>query len=71
MTTRTSKKQMHEVDELFRATFEHGMVYAAGERDASGKAYIKVGGEWFEYRNNTEALEAALGMMAACDGLGF
>jgi len=63
MTTRTSKKQMHEVDELFRATFPNGTVYAAGEYDASASAYIKLNGEVTRYASNTEAMEAALEMM--------
>lgn len=68
MTTRTSRKQMHELDELFRATFPNGMVYAAGERDATSKAYIRLDGEWFEYASNTEAVEGALAIMAEHDG---
>lgn len=66
--TRTSKKQMQEISELFRMTFPNGMVYAAGEYNATNKAYIRHNGTVTEYKNNTEAFEVALEMMAEHDG---
>lgn len=58
MTTRTSKKQMNELEIALRYDYPNDMLYAAGEWDASGKAYLVHGGEWYEYKNNTEAYHA-------------
>lgn len=63
MTTRTSKKQIHEVNDLLRMDFPHDMVYAAGEHNATTKAYVRHNGILTEYKNNTEALEAVLEIM--------
>lgn len=66
MTTRTSRKQMHEANEMLRTVFGKGnLVYAAGEYDASGHAYIMRDGEITKYKNNTEAYLAACEMV--CD----
>lgn len=68
MMTRTSKKQMQELNELLRMDFPNDMVYAAGEYNATSKAYIRHNGIVTEYKNNTEALEAVLEIMAEHDG---
>lgn len=68
---RTSKKQMHELDEIFRSTFDNSMVYAAGEYNATGKAYIRLNGEIMEYENNTAAFDAAVEILAKHDGIAF
>ena len=76
MTTRTSKKQMHEVNDLFRMTFGAGtglesmnMVYAAGELDASKNAYIIRDGATIKYKSNNEAYLAACEMIFEADNL--
>lgn len=64
--TRTSKKQMNEMSQMFRTVFGSGnLVYAAGQWDASGHAYIMRDGEIIKYKNNTEAYFAAAEMI--CD----
>ena len=66
MMTRTSKKQMHEANEMLRMVYGKGnMVYAAGELDASHYAYIVFNGETMRYKNNTEAYFAACELV--CD----
>ena len=68
MTTRTSKKQMHQLDELLKATIPGDTVYAAGEYNATSTAYVRHNGIVTEYKNNTEALEAVLEIMVEHDG---
>ena len=60
MTTRTSKKQMHEAEKVLRDSFPNDMVWAAGEYNATGRAYVRHEGEIIEFANNTEALEWVL-----------
>lgn len=67
MQTRTSKKQMHEAEKVLRAMFDNDTVWAAGEYDATGKAYIRHNGEITEYANNTEAYEAVAEIIFAAE----
>ena len=55
---RTSKKQMHEAERVLRSVFENDTVWAAGEYDATGKAYIRHNGTVTAYASNTEAYDA-------------
>lgn len=61
MTTRTSKKQMHEAEDMLRDEFPNDLVYAIGERDASGRAYILHNDAYYAYKTNTDAF------MAVCE----
>ena len=66
MTTRTSRKQMHEANEMLRTVFGKGnIVYGIGEYDASGYAHIMRDGVVTRYKTNTEAYLAACEMV--CD----
>lgn len=67
MQTRTSKKQMHEANEVLRSIYPNDMVYAAGEYNASEKAYIRHNGIVTEYKNNSEAFEAATEIIFEAD----
>lgn len=67
MTTRTSKKQMHEAEKALRAMFDNDAIWAAGEYDATGKAYIRHDGKVTAYCNNTEAYMAATEIIFAAD----
>lgn len=52
---RTSKQQIHELEELYRATVDPtALLYARNERDCSGNAYAVVSGHAVAYKSNTE-----------------
>lgn len=48
--TRASKKQCNEVAEMIGATF-----YGINERDCTGKSYVRLNGEWHEFKTQTDA----------------
>lgn len=67
MMNRTSRKQMHEAEKALRAMFDNDTIWAAGEYDATGRAYIRHNGKVTAYRNNTEAYMAATEIIFAAD----
>lgn len=66
--TRTSKKQMNEAEATLRSVYPNDTVWAAGEYDATGKAYIRHDGTITEYANNSEAYEAIAEMVFEAEG---
>lgn len=66
MQTRTSKKQIHELEEVTRETIDaSARLYARYEYDATGKAYAYIHGERISYKSNSELFFAVLEMIDA------
>jgi len=58
-TTRTSKKQIHELEAMARETIDKSArLYARNEYDATGKAYAVINGTRTAYASNTALYDA-------------
>lgn len=63
-TTRTSKKQIHELEAMARETIDKSArLYARNEYDATGKAYAVINGTRTAYASNTALYDAVADMV--------
>lgn len=63
-TTRTSKKQIHELEAMARETIDaSARLYARNEYDATGKAYAVINGTRTAYASNTALYDAVADMV--------
>ena len=63
-TTRTSKKQIHELEAMARETIDKSArLYARYEYDATGKAYAVINGTRTAYASNTALYDAVADMV--------
>lgn len=63
-TTRTSKKQIHELEAMARETIDKSArLYARNEYDATGKAYAVINGTRTAYASNTALYDAVAEMV--------
>lgn len=60
---RTSKKQMQEARNALRYAYPNDEVWAAGEYDATHKAYVRHCGKVTTYSNNTDAYFAVADLL--------